>query len=233
MSDSRLRANRLLAAMPTEEFERIRPSLDLIALDIKEVLHQQNKPIEHVYFPISGMASILVGMGDGKLIEAAIVGNEGMVGLAVFLGADQSSTEAFFQVAGEAVRMRADLFRAEISQNGAFVSTLQRYLHAYMTMLAQNGACNSQHAINERCARWLLHIHDRVGEDRFELTQEFLSQMLGVRRASVSLVMQTLQKAGLVRYSRGKITIVNREELENSACECYGIISGEYKRLLG
>jgi len=233
MFDSQFKANRLLAALPDEDYQRIRPSLETISLAIKDVLHQQNQTIEHVYFPISGMASILVSVGDSKLIEASLAGNEGMVGLPVFLGSDRTNAEAFYQIAGEAARMPADLFRAEIERNGALTQLLLRYTQAHITMLAQNGACNSQHSINERCARWLLHCHDRVGGDRFELTQEFLSQMLGVRRASVSLVMQTLQKAGLIRYSRGKITIVNREELESAACECYGIISGEYERLLG
>jgi CRP-like cAMP-binding protein len=231
--NSQFRLNRLLAALPTEEYQRLLPSLESVSLQLKDELYEENEPIEYVYFPTSGMASILVVMADGALIEAGIVGNEGMVGLAVFLGTDKTATRAFYQVVGNAVRMRSDLFRQEIKQDGALTSILQRYTQAYLAMLAQNVGCNSHHPVQERCARWLLLTHDRIGNDQFVLTQEFISEMLGVRRAGVSIAMQTLQKAGFVHYSRGTITIVNRAGLESAACECYGIITAEYARMLG
>ena len=227
------RANKLLAALPAHEYHRLVPSLEAVSLQMKDGLYKPNTPIEYIYFPLSGMASILVTLGDGTYVEAGIAGNEGMVGLPVFLGVDQTPTEAFYQIAGEAVRMRSDDFRAEINRNGALVSLLQRYAQFQIVLLSQNAACNSQHHINERCARWLLLTHDRAGDDQFTLTQEFLSQMLGVRRAGVNLVMQTLQNAGCIRYSRGSLHILNRAGLEEAACECYGIIAAEYKRLLG
>jgi CRP-like cAMP-binding protein len=228
----RFRANKLLAALPADEYQRLLPSLEAVTLQMKDGLYKPNTPIEYIYFPTSGMASILVTLGNGTFIEAGIAGNEGMVGLPVFLGVDQTPTEAFYQIAGEAARIRSDNFRAEINRNGTLASLLQRYVQAHMMMLSQNAACNGQHTINERCARWLLLSHDRVGEDQFTLTQEFLSQMLGVRRAGVNLVMQTLQNAGYIRYSRGTIHILNRVGLEGAACECYRVIAGEYKRLL-
>jgi CRP-like cAMP-binding protein len=230
--NSPFKTNRLLAALPVEDYQRLAGSLEAISLQVKDRLYEPNQPIEYVYFPLSGMASILSVMGGGRLIEAAIVGNEGMVGLSIFLGADTSTSLGFYQITGEALRLRADLFRAEINQNGALMRIMQRYTHAHIAMLTQNTGCNSQHNIHQRCARWLLHTHDCVEGNEIGLTQEFLSQMLGVRRAGVSLVMQTLHQRGFIHYSRGKITIVDRPGLERVACECYGIITAEYGRML-
>jgi CRP-like cAMP-binding protein len=155
-----------------------------------------------------------------------------MVGLPVFFGAETTSSISFYQVPGIAVRMRSDVFRAEIELNGALRAVIQSYAQAHFTLLEQNIACNSQHRIEKRCARWLLLTHDRMGKNEFMLTQEFLSQMLGVRRAGVSVVMQTLQKAGYIHYSRGKITMVDRAGLESAACQCYNVIAAAYKQLL-
>jgi CRP-like cAMP-binding protein len=178
------------------------------------------------------MASILVMLMNGMLVEAGVVGNEGIIGLPVFFGVETTTTKSFYQIAGDAARMRSELFRAEIVRSGALTTILQRYAQAYFAMLAQNNACNNQHPIKQRCARWLLLSHDRAESDQFELTQDFLSQMLGVRRASVNSVMQKLQAAGVIDYRRGIITIVDRAGLENAACECYGIIASEYQRML-
>jgi CRP-like cAMP-binding protein len=160
------------------------------------------------------------------------VGSEGMIGLPVFLGAATTPTLAFYQIPGRTVRMRSDLFRAEIGRNGALIAVLQRFANAHLVMLAQNIACNSQHSIEQRCARWLLLTHDRMGKDDFVLTQEFLSQMLGVRRASVSVIMHKLQNAGHIHYRRGVITIMDRPGLESAACQCYTVIATAYKAML-
>jgi CRP-like cAMP-binding protein len=229
LDSSQFRSNKLLAALPEEEYQRILPCLEAIPLQIRDHLYERDQPIQHVYFPLSGMASILVALNGDTFIEAGIVGSEGMVGLPVFLGAQTAPTVAFYQVPGRVVRMRADLFREEIALNGALVSILYRFANAHMIMLTQNIACNSQHSIEQRCARWLLLTHDRMGKDEFVLTQEFLSQMLGVRRAGVSGVMQTLQKAGYIRYTRGLITILDRAGLESVACQCYDVIAKAYK----
>lgn len=227
------RTNQLLAALPDDEYQRLLPSLEVVSFNIKDGLYHPDKIIEYVYFPLSGMASILVVMGGDQLVEVAVVGREGMVGVPVFLGAEKTITDAFYQVAGEVARMPSDLFRAEVKHGGRFVHIMQQYAQAYFAMLAQNIGCSSQHNINKRCARWLLQAHNRAGGNEFELTHELLSQMLGVRRAGVTTIMQKLEKTGVIRYSRGKVTIVDRAGLESAACECYQIITNEYKRLLG
>ncbi len=224
--------NMLLAALPEDEYQRLLPCLELISLDLKGMLYEPDQDIEYVYFPLSGMASIVVVLEDGGSVEAGIVGNEGMVGLPIFWGGERTPTTAFYQVTGDAVRMRSEDFTAEIEQGGALGPLLQKFVQAFQTLLAQNSACNTQHSINERCARWLLSVNDRVGKGQFQLTQEFLSQMLGVRRAGVSEVMAILQKEGYIHYSRGMIDIVDRAGLESVACECYRVVADEYKRLL-
>jgi CRP-like cAMP-binding protein len=232
LDPSQFLSNRLLAALPPLDYQRILPALEAVPLQIKDSLYERNQPIEYVYFPLSGMASILVVLDKDNYIEAGIAGNEGMVGLPVFFGAETAPTISFYQVPGIAVRMRSDAFRAEIEQYDALRAVIQQYANAHVTMLSQNIACNSQHTIEERCARWLLLTHDRMGKNEFVLTQEFLSQMLGVRRAGVSVVMQTLQRAGCIHYTRGVITIVDRAGLESSACQCYDMIATAYKQML-
>jgi CRP-like cAMP-binding protein len=232
LDSSQFRTNQLLAALPAADYQRILPSLEAVPFQIKDRMYERDKPIEYVYFPISGMASILVVLDAQTFIEAGIVGREGMVGLPVFLGATMTGTIAFYQIPGVVVRMPADLFRAEIQRNGALAELMRRYTNTFMQLLAQNIACNSQHTIEERCARWLLLTHERVGKDEFILTQEFLSQMLGVRRAGVSLVMQTLQKAGYIHYVRGIIRVLDRPGLQSVACQCYHVIEGVYHDLL-
>ncbi|MBI5671591.1 MAG: Crp/Fnr family transcriptional regulator [Chloroflexi bacterium] len=226
------RSNRLLAALPPEDYQRLLPALEPVAFQPTDVLYEPNRPIEYVYFPLYGVASILVVMNDGLTGEVATVGNEGMVGITLFLGIAETTTKAIYQIAGEALRLPAGVFMAEINRNSALVAILQRYTQAWMTMLTQHAACNNLHPLNERCDHWLLLTHDRVSGDQFSLTQKFLGFMLGVRRAAVNSVMQTLQKVGYIRYSRGIITIVDRPGLESVACECYGVVSGEYRRML-
>jgi CRP-like cAMP-binding protein len=231
LDGSQFRANLLLAALPVADYQRILPSLEAVPLKVRDFLYERYQPIEYVYFPLNGLASILVALDRRTFVEAAIVGGEGMVGLPVFMGASMSNTFSFYQIPGVAVRMRADLFRAEIQRNGVLASITQRYANAFMLMLTQNIACNIQHTVEERCARWLLLTHERVGKDEFLLTQDLIGQMLGERRAGVNLVMQTLQKAGLIHYDRGVIRILDRMGLESVACQCLGVITAAYQDL--
>lgn len=225
--------NRLLAALPLEEYERLVSNLETVSLTLKQVLYEPNVPIQHVYFPNHGVVSLVNFMEDGTVVEIATVGNEGMLGIPVFLGVDKSPQQAFIQIPGDSMRMKADVFKNEVNRGGPLQSLVQRYTQALFNQIAQSAACNRIHSIEERCCRWLLMTRDRVGSDQFLLTQEFLSQMLGVRRPSVSVVAAILQKAGLINYSRGRMTILNREGLEASTCECYRIVQEEFERLLG
>jgi CRP-like cAMP-binding protein len=225
--------NGLLRALPAEEDAQLRPYLERVALGVKEVIYEPYQPIPYVYFPETGVTSILVIMGDGKASEVGLVGHEGMLGLPVFLGAETSSGRSFSQVPGESLRMAAGVFSEVLPRVGTLGRRLHRYTQALFTQVSQSAACNNLHAMTQRCSRWLLMTHDRVGSDEFLLTHEFLAAMLGVRRASVSAVAATLQHAGLIRYHRGQITMVNRQGLEAATCECYGLIKTEYDRLLG
>jgi CRP-like cAMP-binding protein len=227
------RGNRLLAALPDNERQRLAAHLELVELTLRQPLYEPGKPIEHVFFPIDAVLSVLAVMDDGQAVEVATVGNEGMVGIPVFLGVSTSPGLAFCQLAGKSWRMPAGAFRELANSAGAFQQVLQRYTYAFFTQLSQGSACNRLHHMDQRLARWLLLTHDRVGRDQFLLTQEFMAQMLGVRRATVTEAAGRLQQAGLLTYSRGILTIADRKGLEAAACECYRIISDEHARLIG
>lgn len=224
--------NRVLAALPPEELDLLRPHLEPVELRLRQVLMEPNRPLEHVYFVEEGVVSIVGLMGDGSAIETATVGNEGMVGLPVFLGAGSMAGQAFVQVPGRGYRVAARALREALARGGALPRLLGRYTQALITFLSQASACNRKHVVDERCARWLLLTHDRVDGDTFDLTHLFFSQMLGVRRASVSECASRMQAAGLIGYSRGRMTVLDRPGLEAAACECYGIIRSEFARLL-
>lgn len=224
--------NRIVAALPREEYQRLLPHLEPVSLSFKKYLYQSNALIEHVYFPNSGVVSMLNVMEDGGTVEIATVGNEGMVGIPVLLGADCAPAETLVQVPGDAVRMKADVFKSQVIPGSPTHNLLLRYTQALMSQLSQSVACNRLHSVEERCCRWLLQTRDRVESDEFPMTQEFLSQMLGVRRASVSEVAAILQKAGLIRYQRVKMKIIDQKGLESGSCECYHVIKQEYARLL-
>ncbi len=225
--------NRLLAALPPDEHARLAPHLEPVTLTLREVLFDIDQPIAHVYFPEAAVVSVLSAMADGTAVETATVGHEGVVGLPVFLGTDRTSAQAFAQVPGPALRMTADDFRAAAANSPALTRALHRYTQALFTLVAQNSACNRLHAMTARCARWLLHTHDRVENGDFPLTHQFLSQMLGVRRATVTEAMGALQAAGHVTYEMGRVRVVDRAGLERATCECYAIITREFDRLLG
>jgi CRP-like cAMP-binding protein len=227
------RGNRLLTALPDDERRRLAAHLERVELTLRQPLYEPGKPIEHVYFPIDAVLSVLAVMDDDQAVEVATVGNEGMVGIPVFLGVSTSPGLSFCQMPGRALRMPAGRFRDLANGAGAFQQVLQRYTFAFFTQLSQGSACNRLHHMDQRLARWLLLTHDRVGRDQFPLTQEFMAQMLGVRRATVTEAAGRLQQAGLITYSRGILTIANRKGLEAASCECYRIISDEHARLIG
>jgi CRP-like cAMP-binding protein len=225
--------NRLLAALPREDHSRLVERLEPIPLEFKQPLHEPGVPIEHVYFPTSGIVSLVVDVeGDGP-IEVATIGNEGLVGVPVFLGADTMPGRSLCQIPGDALRTEARAFKEEADRPGPFRDLLLRYTQALFNLVAQTAACTRAHSVEERCARWLLITQDRIGSDRFPLTQEFMGQMLGVRRATVNVAAGMLQKAGFITYTRGRITVLDRAGLETAACECYHILRQEFDRLLG
>jgi CRP-like cAMP-binding protein len=207
--------------------------MESVSLEFQQILYQPDELISYVYFPTNSVISLLTTMEDGNCVEVGTVGKEGMVGLPVFLEADKIPSQAISQIPGNAIRMRADIFKREVAPGSSLYKLLQRYTQALLNQLAQSAACNRLHSIEQRCCRWLLMTQDRVGSDHFILTQEFLAQMLGVRRASVNEVATTIQKAGLIRYSRGKMTICDRVGLEAAACECYQVVKQEFDRLIG
>jgi len=204
-----------------------------VSLPLRQVLQKARAPVEYAYFPISGVASAVAVMEDGSSIEVGTIGNEGVVGPASYLGLPSSPNEVFMQVAGEGLRVEADTLVREVGRGGRLRETLVRY-HAYSLFeMSQSVACNGLHSVYQRCCRWLLITHDRLPSNDLPLTHEFLATMLGVRRASVTLVLQPVQDHGFIRGGRGAITVVDRNGLEVAACECYQKARDEYDRLLG
>lgn len=225
--------NHLLAALPASELERLRPHLDPVSLPLKRVLITAGEPIPHAYFPEAGVGSLLAKLEDGGGIEVGMMGREGMVGIPIILRAETTSTECVIQVPGSGWRIRAATLRDAMEQSPSLSLLLLRYVQAFYDQASQTSACNARHDLPERLARWLLMVHDRVDGDKLPLTQEYLSVMLGVRRAGVTVAAHTLQEAGLIRYQRGLITIFDRAALEGAACECYGIVRQQFERMLG
>ena len=225
--------NWILAALKPPELRRMSEALDPVNLVLKDELYRPGEPITHVYFLETAVASLVQDLADGKTIEAATVGREGIVGLPVFLGAASAAGRAVIQVPGEALRIKTTAFRVEVDRGGSLQRLLQRYTQALFNQLSQSVACNRAHPAHQRCARWMLMTHDRVDGDRFPLTQEFLAQMLGVRRATVSELAGELQRQGIIEYERGSMHVLDRAGLEAASCECYGIVTAHMKRLLG
>ncbi|HEY9744188.1 MAG TPA: Crp/Fnr family transcriptional regulator [Coleofasciculaceae cyanobacterium] len=224
--------NRLLAALPSEVKARLEPNLERVSLPFQDVLYESREVIEYVYFPTNGVVSLLTIVEERTLAEVGLVGNEGMVGLSVFLGIEATPFKAIVQVPGEAMRMKADVFKDLVNPDSPLYSLLLRYTHALMFQISQSAACNPHHSVEERCCRWLLMTRDRVQSDQFPITHEFLSQMLGVRRAGITVVAGMLQKAGLIRYSRGQMTILDCLGLEAVSCQCYRLVKEEEDRCI-
>lgn len=225
--------NSILAFLPPDEAERIRPKLQAIELPQGHVLYDARMPIDYVYFMDEGMISVVGVMRNGDSIEVGTIGIEGMVGLSVTLGIEAIPYRHVVQVGGQARRMSARTLVGELSSNGTLRTLLNRYHAAFNIQAMQGMACNGLHSVIQRCCRWLLTTQDRLGSQELNITHEFLAQMLGVRRASVTEVLRPLQAEGLIRASRGKVVILDPPRLAEQSCECYKIIHGEYQRLLG
>jgi CRP-like cAMP-binding protein len=225
--------NKILAALSAAEYQRLIPHLERVNLSLEQVLYEAGSPITHVYFLNQSIASLVCIQENGLTVEAGMVSNDGMVGLPVIWGGGSTTTTAFIQVAGGGIRMKAKDLIAEFKRGGELQSLLLCYTQALFTQVTQTAACNRLHTIEERLARWLLIVADRMQSNTFPLTQEFIAQMLGCRRAGVSVAAGTLSRAGMISYKRGNINILNREDLEQTSCECYSIIKNEYARLLG
>jgi len=226
--------NKLLAYLPREDFERLRPHLKTIPLKAKQVLHPVNEPVRQVFFLNGGVASMTTVMKNGAMVEIATVGDEGLVGINAYFGGQMLSGETMLQVPmpdASAEVMSAQTFTRELARAGAFQKRVQRYSQGLLMLMMQSTGCMALHPVHERCCRWLLMTHDRVRTDEFHLSHEFLAMMLGSSRPTVTLVAGTLQKAGLIKYTHGRISILDREGLEAASCECYATVKGHFDRL--
>jgi CRP-like cAMP-binding protein len=226
-------ANRILSSLPDEDYQRILPDLKVVPLKYRLSLHEPGDKMPYVYFPNTGVISMLTVMENGSAVEISTIGNEGMADLFVFLGLEESDSRLLIQVPGTAMRMDSDRFREHVERIPALRRLVGYYAIALFALVAQSAACNRMHPLAARCARWLLMTHDRVDAAEFPMTHEFLSEMLGVRRPSVSIAAEALQSAGLIKYHRGKVTILDRAALEGASCECYRLISDRFDRLPG
>lgn len=226
-------ANRLLGLLSAADYRRLRPHLRRVQLKYRQSLYRANKPLGFVYFIESGVGSLVNTMANGNAAEVGTIGNEGMVGLPLLLGDDRAPTNVYIQVPGVGLRMPAAQFRKELARSASMRAVMLRYVHALFNQVAQSAACYQFHSIEQRCARWLLMTHDRMNSDEFLLTQEFLAMMLGVQRTGVSVAAGALQRNGLIRYSRGIVTMLDRRGLQRRACECYKVSKREFDRLLG
>ena len=224
--------NMLLAALPPAEYERLIPMLERVEVQRGEVIYDFDKPIEFAHFPETLISSMVHPLRDGSAVESTTVGSEGVAGIALFLGNNRMAAQEFCQVGGESLRMSAADFKRE-SRNGHLHNLLLCYTQALLTQTAMTAVCNGAHNIEQRCARWLLHSRDRLRSDELPLTQEFIGEMLGVRRASVNETLHRLAGAGCIEVGYGRVRVTNRECLEGFACECYDIIRREFARLLG
>jgi CRP-like cAMP-binding protein len=224
--------NRLLDALPAAVRDELAPHLERVTLDVREPVAHPGRPFEYVWFPESCIVSVVNDMRDGSTVETGTIGNEGVAGLEALMDADSSERRTFGQVPGSALRARASIVAGLVERERELRRLVNRYSQAYLSQVAQGAACNRLHGIEQRCARWLLLTHDRVGRDQFLLKQEFLADMLGVRRAGVSVAASSLQHAGLIRYRRGVIQVLDRDGLEAASCECYAVIREQFDRLL-
>jgi CRP-like cAMP-binding protein len=217
--------NRILTLLRREDRERLHPHLEPVVLEYRRPLYNASERIEFVY--------LVHTMASGQAAEVGTIGNEGFVGLPILLGDDRGPTSVYVQVPGAGLRMRVEIFREELERSGPLRGTMLRYAHAFFNQVAQSAACAHFHSLDQRCCRWLLMTRDRMPSDHFLLTQEFLAMMLGVRRAGVTVAAGALQRAGLIRYDRGRVAILDREGLQERACECYAVSKAEFDRLLG
>lgn len=226
-------ANRLLGLLTARDLAHLGQHLEPVDLYYRKSLYQADEKIEYVYFIETGVGSLVNTMATGQAAEVGTIGNEGMVGLPLVLGDDRAPTAVYVQVPGAGLRMSASLFTRELGHSGTMRAVMLRYVHALFNQVAQSAACNHFHSLEQRCCRWLLMTRDRMQSDEFLLTQEFLAMMLGVGRPGVSIAAGGLQRAGLITYSRGHVTILDRTALQTRSCECYSVSKKEFDRLLG
>jgi CRP-like cAMP-binding protein len=224
--------NHLLAALPREEFERLSSQLELVAMPLGEVLYEAGGRLRHVYFPTTSIVSLLYVMADGASAEIAVVGNEGILGISLFMGGETTPSRAVVQSAGYGYRLKAKLLKQEFARGGPVMRLLLRYTQALITQMAQTAVCNRHHSVEQQLCRWLLLSLDRLSTFELTMTQELIANMLGVRREGVTEAAGKLQRAGLIRYKRGRITVLDRPGLEQEVCECYAVVQKEFDRLL-
>jgi CRP-like cAMP-binding protein len=225
--------NRLLAALPEEEYERLVPHLEHVSFALGEVVYESGGQLDHVYFPTTAIISLLYLMEDGSSAEMGLAGNEGIIGIALFMGGGTMPNRAVVQSAGGAIRMKARALQKEFALGSEFQRLLLRYTQALITQISQTAVCNRLHSVEQQLCRWLLLSHDRVKADDLVMTQELIADMLGVRREGVTVAAGRLQDDGAISYVRGHIKILDREKLEAMACECYKVVKDEFERLLG
>ena len=226
------RQNQLLAALPDSEWQRWLPQLEAVTLPLGQVLYESGAVLSHVYFPTTAIISLLYVMENGASAEIAVVGNEGLVGISLFMGGETTPSRAVVQSAGHGFRLDAEAMLTEFHRAGPVLHLLLRYTQALITQMSQTAVCNRHHTLDQQLCRWLLLSLDRLSSNELLMTQELIANMLGVRREGVTEGALKLQNAGLIRYSRGHITVLDRPGLERRTCECYGVVKKEYDRLL-
>ena len=224
--------NYLFLALPPEARERVFPHLERVTMPLGSVLYESGATLQHVYFPSDSIISLLYVMENGASAEIAVVGNEGMVGVALFMGGETTPNRAVVQSAGSAYRLRGSLLKQEFNRSGALQHLLLRYTQALLTQMAQTAVCNRHHSVDQQLCRWLLLSLDRLPSNQLTMTQELIANMLGVRREGVTEAAGKLQDAGVIQYSRGRIAVLDRRKLEQACCECYAVVKAEFDRLL-
>ena len=228
----RPKQNYLLAALPAADYQRIAPHLELVSMPLSEVLYESGRPLRHVYFPTTSIVSLLYVMEDGASAEIAVVGNEGILGIALFMGGESTPSRAVVQSAGEGYRLKAHLLKKEFNLSGPMLHLLLRYTQSLITQMAQTAVCNRHHSVDQQLCRWLLLSLDRLQSNVLIMTHELIANMLGVRREGVTEAAGKLHDLGLINYSRGRITVLDRPGIEKRSCECYEVVKRETDRLL-
>ena len=225
-------ANQLLASLPASEWQRMGPLLEAVELPLGQVLYESGSKMSHVYFPINAIVSLLYVMENGASAEIAVVGREGLVGIALFMGGETTPSRAVVQSAGKGYRLRAADIKTEFNRSGPVLHLLLRYTQALITQMAQTAVCNRHHSLDQQLCRWLLLSLDRLDGNELVMTQELIANMLGVRREGVTEAATRLQRQGMICYARGHITVLDRAALEKRVCECYAVVKREFERLL-
>ena len=225
--------NFLLAALPDDEFARVQSKLEPLSFKLGEVLYESGDKMDYVYFPTTAIVSLLYVMENGATAEIGIVGNDGLIGVSLFMGGDSTTSRAIIQSAGDTLKMKAKDLKEEFAKGGVFQELMLRYTQALMTQISQTAVCNRLHSLEQQLCRWLLLSHDRLDSDKLVMTHDLISNMLGVRREGVTLAAQKLAKKNLIKNVRGTITVIDRQGLEDAVCECYEVVNTEYNRLLG